>query len=109
MTTERREVLLLPGWKICWSVGGREVEGNEKGSFPPCLHMCAAVQGFFLLGVELTRALGLAPCWGQWSAAWAAATSRHCTVESSSPAVVVVTMSPFIFDLLKGGYSPFQL
>lgn len=47
------------------------------------------VHGSLRLGVELT--VGLAPSWIQWSVALAMRTSRHGKVESSSPAVLVVT------------------
>lgn len=70
--------------------------------------------------LKLTRSFGLAPSWVQWSVGLVAATSRHGTVESSSPAGAVVTVGPtvseqrvkdtlFFMDLVENGNCPFKV
>lgn len=92
---------------------GPEVDGDERGTSNNVYPLQAAVHGSFWLGLELTRVFSLAPSWVQWSAAWAAATSRHETIDSSSLAVVMVTAGThdyyrvkdlfFIFELVQDG------
>lgn len=66
-------------------------------SFPTCLPLEAAVLDSLCLGVELTRALGLAPSSVQWSAAWAEIGSSRIQFSGGSDSSSQI--SEWIFSL----------